>query len=204
MWVAIYMVMVMVGIMMGKMAWAIPTAQQPLLARFYYPLMYLSALPLGVGLLGVFARLDGRARGLGITSVVFAAVALVMCLINALLLLISSTSQSGLLGGLAAVANAFPGYISALFGTGFLGWAALRAHALSRSLAWTLIAIAIVTVPILFTTPLPIGPDWATDALAFLLSGIGYTIVGLRMPSARQQASAATARAAPQVVAQAK
>jgi len=108
----------------------------------------------------------------------------------------SSSSLNSLFGGYSAFATSI--------GTGFLGWAALRAHALSRPLAWTLIIIGLVTIPILFATPLPIGPDWATDFLAFLLSGIGYTLVGLRMLSARQQASAATTSVAPQVVAQAK
>jgi hypothetical protein len=37
----------------------------------------------------------------------------------------------------------------------------------SQAIAWTLIAIGIVTGPILFATPLPIGPDWATDTIAF-------------------------------------
>jgi hypothetical protein len=44
---------------------ALPVAQQPLPARMYYPLLYLSALPLGISLLGLFARLVGRSRVLG-------------------------------------------------------------------------------------------------------------------------------------------
>jgi hypothetical protein len=52
---------------------------------------------------------------------------------------------------------------------------------LPRPFAWTLIVIGIMTLPILLTTPLPIGPGWATDTVAFFLSGIGYTVVGLRM-----------------------
>ena len=52
---------------------------------------------------------------------------------------------------------------------------------LPRSYAWILIVIGIVTLPILLLTPLPIGPAWATDTVAFFLSGIGYTVVGLRM-----------------------
>lgn len=51
----------------------------------------------------------------------------------------------------------------------------------SQAIAWTLIAIGIVTGPILFATPLPIGPDWATDTIAFFFSGIGYTMVGVKM-----------------------
>jgi hypothetical protein len=109
----------------------------------------------------------GRSRVLGAIGALFGVVAIVMGLLSAL--------------GLATVANAFPGYVSALFASGFLGWAALRTGILTHSMAWTLIIIAIATVPMLVVTPLPIGPDWATDALAFLLGGIGYTVVGMRM-----------------------
>jgi hypothetical protein len=182
MWIAVYALMVVVGIETGKMAWAIPVARQPLLAHLYYPLMYLFALPAGAGLLGLLARLDGRARILGSIGAVFAMVALLLGLINALLLPISAVSQqTGLLHVAMAVSTAFPGYIAALFGSGFMGWAALRARALPRSIAWTLIVVAIATVPVLFTTPLPVGPDWASDALAFLLSGFAFVTVGVRL-----------------------
>jgi hypothetical protein len=38
-------------------------------------------------------------------------------------------------------------------------------------------------------TPLPIGPDWATDHLAFLTSGIAYTIAGARLWTAQKRSS---------------
>ncbi len=113
---------------------------------------------------------------------------------------------SGIFGSSASLNSTFGGFaaFAASIGTGFLGWAALRAHALSRPLGWALILIGLTTIPILFATPLPIGPDWATDFLAFLLSGIAYSFVGMRMPPARQPASEATTSAAPQLAAQPK
>ncbi len=32
-----------------------------------------------------------------------------------------------------------------------------------------------------FSTPLPLGPEWATDYLAFLTSGAAYAVVGARL-----------------------
>jgi hypothetical protein len=64
--------------------------------------------------------------------------------------------------------------------TGLLGAAALRTGALRRSEALALVGIGVTTIPILFGTPLPFGPDWATDFLAFLTSGVTFAIVGAR------------------------
>jgi hypothetical protein len=86
--------------------------------------------------------------------------------------------------------------LSTLAGTLFLGWAALRAHMLPRPIAWILIVISIVTLPILLLTPLPVGPAWATDTLAFLLSGIGFAMVGVTLIVTWKQADSADARAA--------
>ncbi len=58
------------------------------------------------------------------------------------------------------------------FGTAFLRGAVVRTHVLPRWMAWTLVMIGLVTIPILFATPLPIGPDWASDFLAFLVNAL--------------------------------
>ena len=133
-----------------------------------------------VGLLGGFAWLDGRARRLGITGFVLASIATVTSIINLIFLAMSATSLNGPLGVLSPLVNALNG-LSALAASLVLGCAVLRVHMLPRSYAWILIVIGIVTLPILLLTPLPIGPAWATDTVAFFLSGIGYTVVGLRM-----------------------
>ena len=179
-WITIHVIIVIGGLMTGKLVQAIPATHQLLLAHIYYLLLPLSYLILCVGLLGGFAWLDGRARRLGTTGFVLASIATVTSIINLIFLAMSATSLNGPLGVLAPLVNALNG-LSALSGTLLLGCAALRAHMLPRPFAWTLIVIGIVTLPILLTTPLPIGPDWATDTVAFFLSGIGYTVVGLRM-----------------------
>ncbi len=69
-WITLYVSIVIVGVMTGKLA-PTPDAHSPLLVRVGIWFLPISALILGVGLLGMFARLEGRARGLGITGVVF-------------------------------------------------------------------------------------------------------------------------------------
>lgn len=171
-WITIFMIIVIIGVQTGKLE-ATLDARTPALARIGIWFLPLSVLPLGVGLLGVFSRLEGHARGLGVTGVVFASLGMALGISDLVVLsdiFGSSVSLSSRLGGGAVFATAI--------GTGFLGWAALRACLLPRWMAWTLILIGIVTIPILFATPLPIGPNWATDFLAFLVSGIAYTVVG--------------------------
>lgn len=192
-WIILYVNIVIIGVMTGKLA-PTPDAHSPLLVRVSIWFLPISSLILGVGLLGLFARLEGRARGLGITGVVFASLALVLALGD----LVNLSGIFGFSDGLNSLFGGFAAFAASI-GTGFLGWAALRAHALSRPLAWTLIVIGLTTIPVLFATPLPIGPDWATDFLAFLLSGIAYTFVGLRMPLAHQSAEEATSSAPPQL-----
>jgi hypothetical protein len=41
-------------------------------------------------------------------------------------------------------------------------------------------------MPLLLVTPLPVGPAWATDTLAFLLGGIVYVAVGAAAHSDRE------------------
>ena len=71
--------------------------------------------------------------------------------------------------------------ISTTVGAGFLGGAVWRAHISPLWMAWIFILVCLMTAPLLFATPLPFGPDWASDFLAFLLSGIAYGFVGLRL-----------------------
>jgi hypothetical protein len=165
-WIIVYIVIVIIGLETGKLAPPLD-AHSPALVRIGIWLLPLSLLPLSVGLLGVFARLEGRARGSGITGVVFTFIGIVLVVID--LIVLSgifgfSDSLNSTLGGLGA--------FSTIIGTGFLGFATLRARVLPRWMAWTLLIIGIVTIPILFATPLPIGPNWATDFVAFWLSGI--------------------------------
>jgi hypothetical protein len=179
-WVTIHVMIVIAGVMTGKLVIALAPAQQQLLAHIYYLVLPISYLILCAGLLGAFVHLEGRAGRLGITGFVFASIATLSSSINLIFLPISTTSLGGVFGVAASVVNGLSG-LSALAATLLLGCAALRTHLLPAPFAWTLIVIGIVTLPILLLTPLPIGPDWATDTISFFLSGVGYTVVGLRM-----------------------
>ena len=178
-WITIHMLVITDGLMTNKLVWA-SNAHQPLLTYIYYLLQPISSLFLSLGLLSGFTRLAGRAKRLGITGLVLAAIGIITSIIYLICLTISATPLDGVLGLLESSANALNG-LSTLAATMILGCAALRTHMIPRSFAWTLIVIGIVTAPILLTTPLPIGPDWATDTIAFFLSGIGYAVVGMKM-----------------------
>ena len=197
-WIMLYIVIVIIGLETGKLAPPLDP-HSPLLVHIGIWLLPLSLLPLYTGLLGVFARLEGHARGLGITGVVFATIGIVLGVIDLIVL-------SGIFGFSEFLNSNVGGYgaFSTIIGTGFLGFAALRVRALPRWMAWTLLIMGIVTIPILFATPLPIGPDWATDFVAFLLSGIAYVVVGLSLIAARKRTVESTVDTLVKVVAQAK
>ena len=174
-WIFLYIAIVIIGLETGELAPPLD-AHSPALVRIGIWLLPLSILPLGVGLLGVFARLEGRARGLGITGVVFTSIGMILGAIDLIVL----SNIFGFSEFLNSNVGGF-GAFSIIIGTGFLGLAALRGRVLPRWMAWTLLIIGIVTIPILFATPLPIGPDWATDFVAFLISGIAYVSVGMTL-----------------------
>jgi hypothetical protein len=194
-WITIHLLVFIDGLLTGKLVWA-TNAHQPLLMYIYYLLQPISSLFMGLGLLGGFGRREGRAKRLGMIGLVLASIGIITSIIYLIFLTISATPLSGALGVLKSSANALNG-LSTLAATLILGCAALRTHMLPRPIAWTLIVIGIVTAPILLVTPLPIGPAWATDTIAFFLSGIGYTAVGVKMLSidrkvSQQQAQVST------------
>jgi hypothetical protein len=197
-WIATYIVIVLIGLQTGKLAPPLD-AHSPLLQRIGIYILPLSLFPLYVGLLGVFTGLEKRGRVFGIIGVVFATLGIVLGAIDLVVL-------SGIFGSVQSLnANiGGTGAFSIVIGTGFIGFAALRARSLPRWMAWTLFIIGIITIPILFATPLPIGPNWATDFVAFLISGIGYTVVGVTLIVTRKQMVESTVGSSVNVVAQAK
>jgi hypothetical protein len=197
-WIATYIVIVLIGLQTGQLAPPLD-AHSPLLQRIGIYLLPLSLFPLYVGLLGVFTGLEKRGRVFGIIGVVFATLGIVLGAIDLVVL-------SGIFGSVQSLnANiGGTGAFSIVIGTGFIGFAALRARSLPQWMAWTLFIIGIITIPILFATPLPIGPNWATDFVAFLISGIGYTVVGVTLIVTRKQMVESTVGSSVNVVAQAK
>jgi hypothetical protein len=178
-WIAIDVTVVTFGFQTGKLATNLGKDAAGL-AAFGIWLLPLSLYPLGLGLLGIFARLHGHARVLGITGIAFAVLGMVLGLGDLIDL------ASGF--GTGAPHNSFFGGFGAfvvVIGTAFLGVAALCTRTLPRPLAWTLIVVGVVTIPILFATPLPLGPTWATDTVAFLLSAIAFDVVGVTLLEVR-------------------
>ena len=197
-WIAAGTASIITGMLTGKVNPDID-ASSPMIARIGIWLLPLGILPLGVGLLGIFSWLAGRSKGLGIPGVVLTAVGMILGL-GALIVL------SGIFGtsnGLIALFGGF-GSFAIIIGSGFLGWAALRAHALPRWLAVLLLIMGFVTVPFIFVTPLPFGPPWATDFLGFLLIAIVYIVAGVTLVAARKQVGEGTGESFVRTVVQAK
>jgi hypothetical protein len=174
-WVAIDVVVVTFGFQTGKLATNLSADAQGLVGHGIW-LLPVSLIPLSLGLLGIFIRLHGHSRVLGTTGISLAILGMVLGVAD-LIDLAGAFGQdapyNNLLGGFGAYA--------VIIGTAFLGVASLRTRTLPRRLSWTLIVVGIVTIPILLATPLPFGPTWATDTVAFLLSGIAFDVVGVQL-----------------------
>jgi hypothetical protein len=181
-WIVVFTIFVSIGATTGKF----PDPPGPHSSPSVFigsGIFLLSILILDLGQIGMFARMQGRARALRITSLVFTLLSAVLVIINVILFIFGSITGS------AAYSGTLTGFgaMTLSIGAAFLGWAGLRTKVIARGAAWTLIGIGITTIPILFSTPLPIGPAWASDMLAFLTSGIAYAVVGAIMLKMRQK-----------------
>lgn len=182
-WVGDFVQIVINGAFTGHLPDA-PDALLPVALRIGLRLFVASTIVLGIGLASLFLKLRGRSTKLAFAGLPFIAIALVLATLNLVTL-------SGLAGA-PMFNDTFMGLsiFATAIATAFLSVAALRTQALPRWAALALLFVGLTTIPVLFGTPLPIGPDWATDHLAFLTSGIAYTIVGARMWAAQAAASA--------------
>jgi hypothetical protein len=171
-WITDFVLILVNGLLTGMLPGA--DAQTPLYLRIGLRLFVLSIIVLNLGLSGLFGRLRRRSSKLSLAGAVFMTIGVALASVNTVML-------SGLAGP-ATFNDIFMGFsiFATAIATGLLSVAALRTRGLPRGLALTLLFVGITTIPILFGTPLPFGPDWATDHLAFLTSGIAYVIVGLR------------------------
>ncbi len=89
MWITIHIIMIIIVVMTGKLAGEVPASQQPLITPIYFLFLPLSSIFLGVGLLGLFALLEGRSRKLGIAGIVLASIGMVMGIIYLPILLVT-------------------------------------------------------------------------------------------------------------------
>ena len=178
-WVMIFVVMIGVGLATGQTLSADSMSNLPLATQTYFALQHVSTVILDLGLLGLCARLHGRARRLGLSAATLAVMGVALGLTVLLLAPIDDPTRIDSPSGVvAAVANPL-GAVATLLATSLLGLASVRTHCLHLAAGLTLVVVGIATMPILFATPLPIGPAWLTDTLAFVLSGFGYIAVGV-------------------------
>jgi uncharacterized membrane protein len=189
-WVLSYLTEVTVGVAAGEEAYTQwdPSAS---LLEWLGPVFFMAGIFfLGIGLLGVRARLEGRAKWLGMAGFLLAFIAVVAASIN-LVLLSAVTGKATASDGLG-----FAGVIGVVIGSGVMGMAALRAQALPRSSRLLLALLPLVFIPtIIATIPLEsILPQYAIANLPFpvvglLLAKVGFPVLsdsqGWRRGSAR-------------------
>ncbi|WP_257454345.1 hypothetical protein [Archangium lipolyticum] len=144
-----------------------------------------ATLALGVGLVGLRVRLQGRARKTGLAGLVFASLTLGAALVNLVLL-------SGLLGGVRLIPPlGAVGVLSSCIGVTLLGIATVRARSLPRPGCLVLPWVGLLHVALLFASNIPIEgvPRYVMENTPFALIGAVWSVLGLermrtRAPSA--------------------
>ncbi len=193
-WILTYMVEIVIGLTLGEAVYSRPDASASLL-EWLWPACFMGAIFfLGVGLLGVRARMEGRSRKLGIAGALLASVAIIAASINLVLL-------TGVLGKATALDGiGFLGVIGVIFGSIVMGIAALRAKVLPRWARFTLTFLPLAFIPaIIATIPLEsVAPEYVIADLPFpvvgaVLATVGYTmLVDMRNQAGRQARASAS------------
>lgn len=178
-WILSYLTELAIGATAGEAEYARADPSTSVL-EWFWPALFMGAIFfLGIGLLGVRARLDGRSRVLGIVGALLACVAIVAAAIN-LVLLTGVTGKPTAEDGLG-----FAGVLGIVFGSTFLGIAALRAKVLPRWVRFALAFIVFAFIPaIIATIPLEgVLPDYVIANLPFVFVGAVLAAVGFTMRS---------------------
>jgi hypothetical protein len=172
-----YLTEIAIGLTAGEEAYLRAEPSGSVL-EWFWPAFFMGAIFfLGVGLLGVHARLDGRSRVLGAIGAIPACVAVVAALINLVLL-------TGVAGRPTAVDGlGFAGVMGIMFGSTFLGIAAVRAKVFPRWVRFALALIVFTFIPAIVAT-IPLGgvlPDYVIANLPFVFVGAVLATVGSTM-----------------------
>jgi len=192
-WVLTYVVEIVIGLTLGEAVYNQPDASASLL-EWLWPACFMGAIFfLGVGLLGVRARMEGRSRKLGIAGALLASVAIVAASINLVLL-------AGVFGKATALDGiGFLGVIGVIFGSILMGIAALRAKVLPRwaRVVLTLTPFAfipaiIVTIPLESVAPEYVIADLPFPVVGALLATVGYAMLVDMTSQAGRQARTST------------
>ncbi len=172
--VAMYAMQIVHGLRTGGQA-------QSIEASLTEPLLYASGMTFCLGLVLIALGLVGLGFALRPGSPKLATVGLALPLICAaapalnILLGLGITGERVLLGPIAALS-----VLANLFGALLLGIAVLRSHALPRFIGWTLIAVGLVTFPVILLT-IPAEqfiPAFIIADLPFPIWGIIFAVIG--------------------------
>lgn len=176
-WVLTYAVEIVIGVTLGAETYARPDASASLL-EWLWPVTFAGAiLALGVGLLGVAARVGARARVAGYVGAVLPCVAIGAATVTLVTL-------SGALGAPSASDDVgFLGVIGVVAGAIVVGIGTLRAAVLPRWSRWVLALLPLFFVPaIIATIPLEsVAPDYVVADLPFPVVGLALAAVGRAM-----------------------
>lgn len=186
-WVLTYVVEIVIGVTLGEAVYNNPELSASALV-WLWPACFMGAIFfLGIGLLGVRARLEGRSKVLGILGKLLACVAIVAASINLVTLtgVVGEPTASDGLG--------FLGVIGTLGGSVLLGIATLRAKVLPRWARFTLAFLPLFFIPaIIATIPLEsVAPEYVIADLPFPVVGAVLATVGYAVFSNRGDAEEA-------------
>lgn len=176
-WVATYVVEILVGVLLGEATYAAAEVSSSWLV-WLWPANFMAAVfCLGTGLLGVAARVRRRGRVLAALGALLALLALAASTVN----LVRLTGVAGQ----AAVSDdlGFLGVIGVLGGSVLLGAATLRGKVLPRLACLTLLLLPVAFVPaIIATIPLEsVAPDYVVADLPFAVVGLVLALVGIAL-----------------------
>ena len=190
-WILTYLTEIVIGVTLGEALYSQADPSTSLLV-WLWPAFFMGAIFfLGIGLLGVQARLQGRAKILGILGALLACVAIIAVSINLVLL----TGVSG--EPTASDGLGFLGVLGTLGGSVFLGVATLRAKVLPRWARFTLTLLPLAFIPaIIVTIPLEsVAPEYVIADLPFPVVGLVLAFVGYyAMPRDRSSEDGQPAR----------
>lgn len=180
-WVATYVVEILIGVVLGETAYSSPELSSSWLV-WLWPATFMGAIfLLATGLLGVAAQVGRRGGVLAVLGGVLALVALGASLVN----LVRLTGVAG--EPTASDDLGFLGVIGVLGGSVLLGIAALRSEVLRRRTALTLALLPLAFIPaIIATIPLEaVAPDYVVADLPFPFVGLTLATVGITLRRAR-------------------
>jgi uncharacterized membrane protein len=176
-WILNYVVQIVIGVTLGAETYSQADPRDSALVWLWGVFFMGAVFFVGIGLLGVRARLQGRAKILGLLGALLGSVAIAAVSINLVML-------TGISGEPTASDDlGFLGVIGTLGGSVLLGIATLRAKVLPRWARFTLTLLPLAFIPaIIATFPLEsVLPEYVASDLPFPVVGAVLATVGYAM-----------------------